>query len=115
MSGYYSLSGHYNSITYDNGKEFANHQVTNQAIGCMSYFAKPYSSWERGQNENTNGLLRQYFPKKTPLKDVSYVRVKVATDRLNSRPRKCLGYRTPFEVFYSMTGIDVSQLEVVQL
>lgn len=81
----------------------------------MSYFAKPYSSWERGQNENANGLLRQYFPKKTVLKDVSYVRVKVATDRLNSRPRKCLGYRTPFEVFYSMTGIDVSQLEVVQL
>ena len=103
------------SITYDNGKEFANHQVTNQAIGCMSYFAKPYSSWERGQNENANGLLRQYFPKKTPLKDVSYVRVKVATDKLNSRPRKCLGYKTPFEVFYNMTGIDVSQLEVVHL
>jgi len=103
------------SITYDNGKEFANHQTTNQAIGCMSYFAKPYSSWERGQNENANGLLRQYFPKKTPLKDVSYVRVKVATDKLNSRPRKCLGYKTPFEVFFNMTGIDVRKLEVVHL
>jgi IS30 family transposase len=47
------------SITYDNGKEFANHQATNQVIGCMSHFAKPYSSWERGQNENANSLLRQ--------------------------------------------------------
>ncbi len=102
------------SITYDNGKEFANHQITNQTIGCMSYFAKPYSNWERGQNENANGL-RQYFSKKTLLKDVSYVRVKVATDKLNSRPRKCLSYRTPFKVFYSMTGIDVRKLEVVHL
>ena len=103
------------SITYDNGKEFYAHQKVNQAISCMSYFAKPYSSWERGQNENANGLLRQYFPKKTNLKDVSYVRVKVATDKLNSRPRKCLSYRTPFEVFYSMTGIDARELEVVHL
>jgi len=103
------------SITYDNGKEFYAHQKVNQAISCMSYFAKPYSSWERGQNENANGLLRQYFPKKTNLKDVSYVRVKVATDKLNSRPRKCLSYRTPFEVFYSMTGIDARKLEVVHL
>ena len=65
--------------------------------------------------KTANGLLRQYFLKKTPLKDVSYARVKVATDKLNSRPRKCLSYRTPFEVLYSMTGIDVSQLEVVHL
>lgn len=112
------------SITYDNGKEFtpqggieqnAAHQKVNKIIGCMSYFAKPYHSWERGQNENANGLLRQYFPKKKSLKDVSYVRVKVATDKLNSRPRKCLGYKTPFEVFYNMTGIDASQLEVLHL
>jgi len=103
------------SITYDNGKEFYAHQKVNQVISCMSYFAKPYSSWQRGQNENANGLLRQYFPKKTNLKDVSYVRVKVATDKLNSRPRKCLRYRTPFEVFYSMTGIDARELEVVHL
>ena len=84
------------SITYDNGKEFYAHQKVNQAISCMSYFAKPYSSWERGQNEDANGLLRQYFPKKTNLKDVGYCRVKEATDSLNSRPRKCLGYKTPF-------------------
>ena len=103
------------SITYDNGKEFYAHQKVNQAIGCMSYFAKPYSSWERGQNENANGLLRQYFPKKTNLKDVGYCRVKAATDSLNSRPRKCLGYKTPFEVFFNMTGIDVRKLEVVHL
>jgi len=103
------------SITYDNGKELYAHQKVNQAISCMSYFAKPYSSWQRGQNENANGLLRQYFPKKTNLKDVGYCRVKAATDSLNSRPRKCLSYRTPFEVFYSMTGIDVRKLEVVHL
>jgi transposase, IS30 family len=112
------------SITYDNGKEFANHQITSQAIGCMSYFAKPYSSWERGQNapikgvlkrKNANGLLRQYFPKKTNLKDVDCCRVKEATDSLNSRPRKCLGYKAPFEVFFNMTGIDVRKLEVVHL
>jgi IS30 family transposase len=66
------------------------------------YFAHPYCSWERGLNENTNGLLRQYFPKKMSLRDISQHDVDDAVYKLNHRPRKCLGYRTPHEVFYNL-------------
>ena len=66
------------------------------------YFAHPYCSWERGLNENTNGLLRQYFPKGTDLRNVTQEQVDEAVYRLNHRPRKCLGYRTPHEVFYNL-------------
>jgi len=103
------------SITYDNGKEFAGHEQINKAIRCKSYFAKPYHSWERGQNENANGLLRQYFPKSMSLIDVAVSDVKIAVDKLNSRPRKCLGFKTPYQVFLEKTGIDARQLEVVHL
>ena len=103
------------SITYDNGKEFAGHEQVNQAVGCNSYFAKPYHSWERGQNENANGLLRQYFPKSMRLINIAINDVKIAVDKLNSRPRKCLGFKTPYQVFFEMTGIDARQLGVVHL
>jgi len=90
------------TITFDNGKEFAGHEEIAAGLQAKVYFAHPYSPWERGLNENTNGLLRQYFPKKTNLKQVTLQALQQAADRLNHRPRKCLGYRTPFEVFYNL-------------
>ena len=98
------------TITYDNGKEFVGHTAVNMALQCKSYFATPYHSWERGQNENANGLLRQYFPKSMELDKVTDKEVIQAVDKLNSRPRKCLNYRTPYEVFKEMTGIDVRKV-----
>lgn len=93
------------TITFDNGKEFAFHEEIAETLDCQTYFAKPYHSWERGQNENANGLLRQYFPKSMELVDVTIKQVLDAVDKLNSRPRKCLGYKTPYEVFEELTGM----------
>ena len=90
------------TITFDNGKEFARHADIAAHLQAAVYFAHPYHSWERGLNENTNGLLRQYFPKKTNLKKISQQELQLAVDKLNHRPRKCLGYRTPYEVFYNL-------------
>lgn len=98
------------TVTFDNGKEFAHHEAIAKAVGCKTYFAKPYHSWERGQNENANGLLRQYFPKTMELLDTSMAQVVKAVDKLNSRPRKCLDYKTPYEAFKNDTGIDVRNL-----
>lgn len=83
------------TITADNGKEFAYHEEISAALSADIYFAHPYSSWERGLNENTNGLLRQYFPKCTDFRKVTQREVKRAVNRLNSRPRECLGFKTP--------------------
>ncbi len=94
------------TITYDNGKEFVKHEAVAKKLSCDSYFAAPYHSWERGQNENANGLLRQYFPKAMELNKVSKQEVVIAVDRLNSRPRKCLDYKTPYEAFKESTGVD---------
>ena len=88
------------TITFDNGKEFAGHQEVASALNADCYFAHPYSSWERGTNENTNGLIRQYLPKSRNLKDVSFEEEVMIMDRLNLRPRKCLGFKTPYEVFF---------------
>jgi len=88
------------SITADNGKEFAAHQHISQTLSVDFYFAHPYSSWERGTNENTNGLIRQYLPKSRSLKDLSFQEETMIMDRLNLRPRKCLDFRTPYEVFF---------------
>lgn len=87
------------SITGDNGKEFAGHEQISAELGCQFFFAHPYSSWERGLNENTNGLIRQYFPKGTDLRFVTKDDVFAVADKLNSRPRKTLGFRTPYETF----------------
>ena len=87
------------SITFDNGREFAGHLDVAAALGCRTYFAKPYHSWERGTNENTNGLLRQYFPKGMDLRGVGAEQLEFAMNRLNHRPRKVLGFRTPAAVF----------------
>jgi len=88
------------TITSDNGKEFALHEQVAQALGIDFYFAHPYHSWERGLNENTNGLIRQYFPKSTNLKDITDEQVVQVMDRLNNRPRKMLCYQTPHHVFF---------------
>jgi len=86
------------TITADNGKEFAYHETISKALSTEVYFAHPYSSWERGLNENTNGLLRQYFPKSTDFKKVEQSEVRRAVRRLNSRPRKDLGFKTPAQL-----------------
>ena len=88
------------TITFDNGKEFTRHQEISAALNADCYFAHPYSSWERGTNENTNGLIRQYLPKSRNLKEVSMEEEVRIMDKLNLRPRKCLGFRTPYEVFF---------------
>lgn len=88
------------TITYDNGVTFSDHELTSRETGMEIYFAFPYHSWERGCNENSNGLLRQYFPKKTPLGNVTQERIDYAVQEINARPRKRLDYLTPYEVFY---------------
>ena len=98
------------TITFDNGKEFTLHEKIATDLNCETFFAKPYHSWERGQNENANGLLRQYFPKTMELVDVSLKQVLEAVDKLNNRPRKCLNFKTPYEVFENLTGVDVKKL-----
>lgn len=90
------------TLTFDNGKEFAEHEFIAQCLGAKVYFAHPYCSWERGLNENHNGLLRQFFPKQSNLLKVTQHQVDEAVHRLNHRPRKCLGYRTPHEVFHGL-------------
>ena len=87
-----------NTITNDNGSEFSEHRQTAEALAIEIYFNDPYSSWQRGTNENTNGLIRQYYPKGTDFTKVSDSEIEQLENLLNNRPRKCLGYRTPFEV-----------------
>jgi IS30 family transposase len=87
------------SCTYDNGSENTNHEQINGALGTKSYFCHPYASWEKGTVENTNGLIRRFFPKKTDFATVSIDEVKTVEFLLNNRPRKCLNYQTPTEVF----------------
>lgn len=87
------------TITYDNGKEFAGHVDIAKASHSKAYFAHPYSSWERGLNENTNGLIRQYFPKGSDFSLITKKDVKAVMDKINNRPKKCLGFKTPNQVF----------------
>lgn len=89
------------TITSDNGKEFAYHKEVAAALDADFYFANPYHSWERGLNEHTNGLIRQYLPKKSEFTNVSKDEIIMIQNRLNHRPRKALGYKTPYEVFFS--------------
>ena len=87
------------TLTYDRGKEMAEHKLFTRDTEMKVYFAHPQSPWERGTNENTNGLIRQYFPKGTDFNDVSAYEIRKVQDRLNGRPRKVLDARTPFEAF----------------
>lgn len=87
------------TITFDNGLEFAAHEVIAKGLGADIYFAHPYCSWERGINENTNGLIRQYFPKGTDFNNVTDLEIQHVMDRLNNRPRKTRECRSPNELF----------------
>ena len=103
------------TITVDNGKEFAGHEKIAKRLGARMYFAHPYSSWERGLNENSNGLLRQYFPKKTDLRNVSTAGMDPVLEKINNRPRKTLGYATPKEVFFGLINSDNLEYQNVAL
>lgn len=87
------------TLTFDNGKEFAEHQRIDTALQSITCFADPFASWQRGSNENFNSLLRQYIPKKRSLSTVTDQELRMIQDRLNNRPRKKLGFRTPNKVF----------------
>jgi len=89
------------TMTYDNGTEMSQHKLLSEQTGMDIYFAHPYSSWERGTNENTNGLIRRFYPKKTNFNKVSKTDLTQLQNRLNNRPRKVLGYYTPKEIYYS--------------
>ena len=91
------------TITSDNGKEFADHKEVKGRLYSRFYFADAYASWQRGTNENTNGLIREYLPKGCDFRPISDDEVQAIEDRLNNRPRKRLGFRTPNQVFYSIT------------
>jgi IS30 family transposase len=93
------ISERVQTLTYDNGKEFANHASIDKALGSTTYFADPYSSWQRGSNENLNGLIRQYIPKSRPLSTVTDDELAKIEMLLNTRPRKRLGYKTPIQIF----------------
>jgi len=99
INALYPIKELLNTITADNGKEFAGHQTISQVLGVDFFFAKPYHSWERGANENTNGLIRQYFPKKTNFENITDEEIQAVENILNNRPRKRLGYRTPLDIF----------------
>ena len=88
------------TITFDNGKEFAGHEEIASLLDCQCYFAKPYHSWERGSNENVNGLIRQYFPKKTSFVKINSQQIVFVENRLNTRPRKCLDFNCPNDAYY---------------
>lgn len=99
------LAARVHTITVDNGKEFCEHEQIAAQLQTRIYFAHPYASWERGLNENTNGLVRQYFPKKYEFARITNQNLQQVEDLLNNRPRKTLGYRTPNEVFFKQRSV----------
>ena len=101
MAGLAPHKDQVHTLTYDNGRELADHEGIANDLEAQVYFAHPYASWERGVNENTNGLIRQYFPKRRDLTTVTKSEIEHAMNRLNYRPRKSLGFRTPYEVFFN--------------
>lgn len=97
------------TLTSDNGKEFARHLEIATALQADFFFAHPYSSWERGLNENTNGLIRQYFPKKHDFSTIKEKDISMVMNKLNNRPRKCLGFKTPNQVFFGIKHLVALQ------
>ena len=93
------ISDKVKTLTFDNGTEFTRHEHIAKALKAKTYFANPYASWERGINENTNGLLRQFFPKATNFNTVTQEQIDHALTLLNNRPRKTRQYKTPNEIF----------------
>lgn len=96
---------HIKTFTADNGSEFAFFKRLEKATNSRVFFADPYSSWQRGLNENTNGLLRRYFPKGCNFHEISDTLLQEVVDKLNHRPRKCLNYRTAYEVFFKIKSV----------
>jgi transposase, IS30 family len=99
------LMGCVHTITSDNGREFAGHEAIAEALAADFYFAHPYHSWERGLNENTNGLVRQYFPKGSDFTTITDQQVQAVAEQLNERPRKTLGFQTPNHVFFNSSPV----------
>ena len=99
------------TMTFDNGKEFSGHEELAKTLEVSCYFANPYHDWERGLNEPTNGLIRQFFPKQTNFRIIKSSEVEKVVSLINNRPRKSLDYRTPYEVFYSNTS-DTDALQI---
>jgi IS30 family transposase len=102
------LAPHVATITSDNGREFAHHQQVASKLEADFYFAHPYASWERGLNENTNGLVRQYFPKGSDFTHITQEEVEAVMQRLNHRPRKTLDFATPHQVFFQPTPVALT-------
>ena len=92
------------TITADNGQEFADHARIAKELNTDVYFAHPYSSWERATNENMNGLIRQYFPKKRNFVTITQQEIEFVMERLNNRPKKCLGFKSPYQVFFNYSS-----------
>lgn len=99
------------TLTVDNGREFCHHEELTERLNIAVYFAQPHCSWQRGVNENTNGLLRQYFPKRSDFRKITPEMIAEAERSLNNRPRKKLAYRTPCEVMRSFLSVDAVPLE----
>ena len=89
------------TLTLDNGSEFAQHKNIRSRCKLRVFYANPYASWERGLNENTNGLIRQYFPKRSSFKKLERSTLHYVQEELNNRPRKTLNYKTPYEVYHN--------------
>jgi IS30 family transposase len=102
------LAPRVHTITSDNGREFARHQHLASKLNADFYFAHPYASWERGLNENTNGLVRQYFPKGSDFTTLTEEAVEKVMQRLNQRPRKTLGFSTPHQLFYESSSVALT-------
>jgi IS30 family transposase len=98
------------SVTFDNGKEFTNHPAMSEALGCPVFFANPHCPWERGGNENFNGLLRQYFEKGCSMADDCTQALDWALSRINHRPREILGGMSAYETYY---GIEMNYCDLV--
>ena len=96
-----ALGRQVHTITSDNGKEFSHHHAIAKSLNAKFFFARPYASWERGTNENTNGLLRQYFPRKLDFATITEDQLRHAVNEMNDRPRKTLGFKSPNEVFFA--------------
>lgn len=95
------------TLTRDRGAENMGYEALEKTLGLQCYFAHAYSSWERGANENVNGLIRRFFPKKTDFRTVTDEEIRRVEYLLNTRPRKRLGWKTPYQVFYERTGVDL--------
>ena len=93
------------TITYDNGSENMEHERVNKVLGTSSYFCNPYHSWEKGSVENTVGLVRRFLPKKTDIAKITKEQIKTIENRLNHRPRKCLNFKTPYQLFTSSVAL----------